>query len=178
MIMKYYRIYVLDQFHCKLISRGILSSILHNFLILIFFSSKGKLYAQWYVTRASRDIADFYVNIRDSNSNIKYEKYLPYDTRLITIDANDIPQNNDDNPLQFCVMGKSSSGIINGWYEAQCKDLPRNFDNVKKVYNEKYNSAFVVLSTDKRIKVSKSAATSSLANLSILVILLTIFNIF
>lgn len=111
------------------------------------------------MTTAARDIADFYINIRDSKGIIKYEQTLSYDTRRLEIKENDIPPLTNDGPYQLCVMPKSSADIINGWFPSQCPNLPINFDKIKNVYNEHYKSTFTILSTDKRIKVSTGHAT-------------------
>lgn len=93
-----------------------------------------------------KDIADFYINIRDKNNIILIEEHVPYDRRNRQIIGNDISSDYSA-PLQLCVQAKKSDGSIGSWFDTQCQNLPSNFEEVKKRYNENRDGVFTIISS-------------------------------
>lgn len=99
---------------------------------------RGQLIVHWYVS-ATKDIADFYVYIRDRQNNIIFERVVAYSSRLTMIAGNDIkPGDPTSSQLELCVLAKSSSEDVN-FLESQCIPLPEDLEEVKRKYNEHYN---------------------------------------
>lgn len=73
-------------------------------------------------------------------------------------------------------MARSSANIINGWYPAQCPNLPINLDNIKNIYNENYKKTFNIFSTDKRIKISTGTATKGIQSSILITITALLIN--
>uniref|UniRef100_A0A1B0GJZ8 Uncharacterized protein n=2 Tax=Lutzomyia longipalpis TaxID=7200 RepID=A0A1B0GJZ8_LUTLO len=95
---------------------------------------RGNLLVRWFVT-AQRDIADFYVLIRDEANAILFERHTSYDTRMVTIAKEEIfGTNGPQKAVQICVMAKLSTGNIERWFESQCKNLPENFSHETSHY--------------------------------------------
>lgn len=102
---------------------------------MFLFSTKGKLILTWYVVASHKDIADFYINLRDKTNTILVEHHVPYDRRNDEIRGADISADFGD-PLQLCVQAKNSDGSIGSWFDTQCTDLPHNFAEVKRRNDE------------------------------------------
>lgn len=83
----------------------------------------------WFVS-GKRDIADFYVAIRDQKSgDIVWEQSVLYNKRGVQLPLVDIP--GDVNNLQICVIAKQSSMELSRWFHSQCRPLADKF-NVNK----------------------------------------------
>lgn len=141
-----------------------------------FNSTKGKLFLTWYVVAAHKDIADFYINIRDKSNTILTEHHVPYDRRSHEIRGKDISPDFTD-PLQLCVQAKNSDGSIGSWFDTQCQNLPKNFEEVKNRYDEHGGGVFTIISSRaQRNKMggrvrSKSDITTKLSKVLLMVVL-------
>lgn len=123
-------------------------------------STKGILHVTWFVTTPSKDIADFYVNIRDGKSKVLVEHHLAYDTRVVDI-RGDAISSDYQNGLQVCVLAKNSDGTIGSWFDSQCFDLPSDFESVKRKYSQGYHAVYEILSSKKsRKSVGRGGASS------------------
>lgn len=131
---------------------------------------------RWFVT-AQRDIADFYVIIRDTVNNILFERHTSYDTRMVTIATEEIFGNGPQKAVQICVMAKLSTGSIERWFESQCKNLPENFAQS----TSKYKSIFYSSEPLSKHKVLYSAIsrawTCNISKYSIVLALISLYFI-
>lgn len=100
------------------------------------------------MTTPSKDIADFYVNVRDAKNKILAEHHLAYDTRSIDIKGDDISADYE-NGLQICVLAKNSDGTIGSWFDSQCYNLPTDFESIKRKYAPGYHAVYEILSSKK-----------------------------
>lgn len=124
-------------------------------------SSKGKLFLTWYVVATHKDIADFYINIRDKDNTILIEQHVPYDRRTHEIRGKDISPDFSD-PLQLCVQAKNSDGSIGSWFDTQCQNLPKTFEEVKNRYDENGSGVFTIISSrTQRNKMDAKARSNS-----------------
>lgn len=112
-------------------------------------STKGKLFIQWYVTSPNKDIADFYVNIRNKENKILFENFLAYDERSIEILEEELPKN-FNNHIEVCVLAKDSHGVIRSWFNSQCFDLTDNFQSIVRKFNKNYNYEYSIVSPKKK----------------------------
>lgn len=97
---------------------------------------RGQLIVHWFVS-STKDVADFYVYIRDQRNNIIFERTISYASRLTAIKGTDIVAD-ESAQLELCVLAKSSADEVN-FLETQCVALPEDLDEVKRKYNENYN---------------------------------------
>lgn len=105
---------------------------------------------RWSVPVQNKDIAGFYVVVRDQSNKILVERHVSYEVRRDSINGDQICDN-DCNNLEICILSKNSYGSINGWFDSQCKKLPKNF----KTSNRK-NQPFVIYS--QRTKTTNSTS--------------------
>lgn len=105
---------------------------------------------RWSVTRPNKDIAGFYVVIRDQHNQILVEHHVGYEKRTDRICGHAICDTECSN-LELCVLTKNSYGTINGWSDFQCKYLPNNFENIREIYNDRNDKIYVIHSFRKKI---------------------------
>lgn len=120
------------------------------------YSSRGNLTIRWIVSPIKKDIAGFYVLIRNIHNRILTEYHLSYDKRSIKIMGHDICDGNCNN-LELCALSKDSNGTISGWFDSQCIYLPNDFERIRKKYNDRSNSIFVIHSLRKQIRAKNVA---------------------
>lgn len=109
----------------------------------LFFSLQGNMSIAWTVPSQNKDIAGFYIVIRDHESKILIEHHVSYEVRKDYINENEICTN-DCNNIEICILSKDSFGSINGWFDSQCKYVP-NFNFIRNKFN-KQNHPFVIYS--------------------------------
>lgn len=80
---------------------------------------------------------------------------MSYEARIDYIKGNEIC-NEECSNLEICILTKNSFGLINGWFDSQCKYLPSNFDSIRNKYNERRDQSFIIYS--KRIQMKSSAS--------------------
>lgn len=129
------------------------------------FSIRAKLYIQWYVTTPNKDIADFYIIVRNKDNTILFEKHLGYDERSVEILEGELPKNFNDH-IEVCVLAKNSDGLIRSWFNSQCFELTANFETVVRKFNENYNYAYSIVSPKKKMsnRSANDVGRSSRAN--------------
>lgn len=115
---------------------------------------------QWLVTAPFKDIADFYVNIRDSKNKLFVERHLSYEERLVQIPGSEI-SDDYNGQLELCVLGKKSDGTIGSWFDSQCIYLPENFENIKRTYNANKNQPYIIHSIRKKVKAATAGSAGS-----------------
>lgn len=120
------------------------------------------LFIQWYVTSPNKDIADFYIIVRNKDNTILYEKFLAYDERNVEIVEEDLPKNFDDH-IEICVLAKDSDGAIRSWFNSQCFDLTTNFESIIRKFNKNYNYEYSIVSPKKKSARSNDQSVSSRA---------------
>lgn len=101
------------------------------------------------MTSPNKDIADFYIIIRNKQNTILFEKFLAYDERSVEITEEELPKNFDD-PIEVCVLAKDSDGVISSWFNSQCFDLTTNFESVVRKFNKNYNYEYSIVSPKKK----------------------------
>lgn len=106
---------------------------------------------QWSITAPNKDIAGFYIIIRNRKNAILLERHVPYDSRVVQLPGSEICDGNCE-LLEMCVMAKNSFGTITEWFDSQCIYLPNDFDRIKKKYNSRYNQMYIIHSIKKNIK--------------------------
>lgn len=120
------------------------------------YSSRGNLTVRWIASPINKDIAGFYVLIRNIHNRILTEYHLPYDKRSMNIIGDEICDGNCNN-LELCALSKNSNGTINGWFDSQCIYLPNDFERIRNKYNDRSSQIFVIHSVRKQIR-AKSVA--------------------
>lgn len=70
---------------------------------------------------------------------------MSYEVRKYYIDGNEICDD-DCNNLEICILSKDSFGSINGWFDSQCKYLPKNFKSIRKKYIGQRDQTFIIYS--------------------------------
>lgn len=110
----------------------------------LFSSFQGNMSFAWTVPSQNKDIAGFYIVVRDHRSKILIEHHVSYEVRKDSINENDLCNDDCDN-LEICILSKDSFGSINGWFDSQCKYVP-NLNSIKKKFNYKKNQPFVIYS--------------------------------
>lgn len=118
-------------------------------MLIAIHSTKGKLFIQWYVTSPNKDIADFYIIVRNKDNTILFEKFLAYDERSVDILEEELPKNFEAH-IEVCVLAKDSDGAIRSWFNSQCFDLTTNFESVVRKYNKNYNYEYSIVSPKKK----------------------------
>ncbi len=147
-----------------------------------YHSTRGKLYIQWYVTSPNKDIADFYIIVRNKDNTILFEKFLAYDERSFEITEGELPKNFNDQ-IEVCVLAKNSDGVIRSWFNSQCFDLTANFESVVRKFNANYNYEYSIVSPKKKVSgrsndglaVRSSACAAVDAVISLKIILFSCF---
>lgn len=110
----------------------------------LFSSFQGTMSFAWTVPSQNKDIAGFYIVIRDHRSKILIEHHVSYEVRRDNINESDICNDDCDN-LEICILSKDSFGSINGWFDSQCKYVP-NLSSVRKKFNNKKKQPVVIYS--------------------------------
>lgn len=101
------------------------------------------------MTSPNKDIADFYILVRDKENTILFEKFLSYDERVVEISEDELPKSFEDH-IEVCVLAKDSDGVIGSWFNSQCFDLTTNFESVVRKYNANYNYEYSIVSPKKK----------------------------
>lgn len=86
---------------------------------------------------------------------------MAYDVRKYYINGNEICDD-DCNNLEICILSKDSLGSINGWFDSQCKYLPKNFKFIRRKYTDQKDQTFVIYSQRKQSTNSASLFSSKL----------------
>lgn len=131
------------------------------------FSFRGQLNAHWFVS-STKDVADFYVYIRDQRNNIIFERVVSYASRATAIKGVDIVAD-ETAQLELCVLAKSSGDEVN-FLESQCIPLPEDLDAVKRKYNENYNYKLPLSLTGGRNGRSSSCDKNAVNSLIMMVV--------
>lgn len=121
------------------------------------------LFIQWYVTSPNKDVADFYIIVRNKDNTMLYEKFLAYDERSVEIVEEDLPRNFEDH-IEICVLAKDSDGAIRSWFNSQCFDLTTNFESIVRKFNKNYNYEYSIVSPKKKAARSNDQFVSSRAH--------------
>lgn len=106
---------------------------------------------RWTASLINKDIAGFYVVIRNAHNRILLEHHLPYDRRIDDIIGSEICNSNCNN-LELCVLSKNSHGSINNWFDAQCVYLPQNFDDIRDRYDIHFGQIYVIHSVRRQVQ--------------------------
>lgn len=80
---------------------------------------------------------------------------MSYEVRNDYISGQDICKEECNN-LEICILSKNSFGLINGWFDSQCKYLPNNFESIKSKYTKKKDQSLVLYS--QRMQGTSSAS--------------------
>lgn len=123
--------------------------MLHN--LYSSFSSRGNLTVRWTVTQTNKDIAGYYVVVRNLHNRILVEHHLSYEKRNDDIIGSEICNGNCRN-LELCVLTKNSHGTINGWFDNQCVYLPSDLERIQNKYDIQSNQIYVIHSLRKQIR--------------------------
>ncbi|XP_055589039.1 toll-like receptor 13, partial [Uranotaenia lowii] len=134
---------------------------------------RGKLIVHWFVS-STKDIADFYVYIRDRQNNIVFERVVSYSSRLTAIAGEEIAGSGSGSSLELCVLAKSSSEELN-FLESQCVQLPDDLEAVKRKYNENYNYKLPLSLTGSRGGAGRSSSCDIDVN-SLVVVLVSFLS--
>lgn len=111
-----------------------------------------------------KDVAGFYVIVRNTDSKILLEHHLSYEYRVDQIIGSDICDGNSCRNLELCVLSKNSHGIINGWFDAQCVYLPNDLPKIMRKYTVRDSQVYVIHSVVKRIKAKTFLTPEDLAS--------------
>ena len=114
------------------------------------FSTKNTLIVQFYVSSITKDIADFYLHLKDAGNKNLIEKNLAYDTRITSIAGSELDAINFSDNVQLCILAKNSDGIILGWFESQCIKLPSSFNAIMKKFNKRPATFFKIFEQDRK----------------------------
>lgn len=108
----------------------------------------------------TKDIADFYIYLKNGNNKNLIEKTLAYDTRITSIASSELDALNFSDDIQLCILAKNSDGIILGLFESQCIKLPSNFKAVMKKFNKRPSTFFKIFEQDRK-NIGKNAIVLS-----------------
>lgn len=147
-----------------------------SFSLLSFFSTRGSLFVQWFVSSISKDIADFYLHFRDGRNKVLLEKTLPYDTRIGNISTSQLEAIEFDKTVDVCILAKNSDGVILNFDESQCTRMPSSFNAIMTKYNRRPSTFFKIFEMDKKnlgrnAIALASSSTKILTNLSLIAII-------
>lgn len=130
---------------------------------------RGTITAYWYVT-GKRDIADFYVSVRDKNNGqIIWEKSLDYTKRLIRLSVSELEKNVAD--MQLCVIAKKSTSELSSWIASQCRNLSDNFDELAGKRKNFFSSIFAATTSGADLRFRPSLVLPSLYLLTNIILL-------
>lgn len=120
---------------------------------MLFFSnsSRGNLSIWWSLVQRNKDIAGFYIAIRNSRNEILVEHHVPYESRIDNIVGSNICQQNCQN-LELCIISKNSAGSVNGWFDSQCINLPDDFKSIQEEYTIYNDRIYVIQSLRKKTR--------------------------
>lgn len=140
----------------------------------LFYSTRGALYIQWFVSSVSKDIADFYLHFRDGKNQILLEKTLAYDTRIGNVSSVELEAIDFGKSVDVCILAKNSDGVILNFNENQCTRMPSNFRDIIKKYNKRPSSYFKIFEMDKKnlgrnAIALKNGASKILTNIQLLI---------
>lgn len=123
----------------------------------------------------SKDIADFYLHLKDEQNKVLYEKTLAYDTRIGNITSETLEKIDFEQKVVLCIFAKNSEEIILTFDENQCIQIPKNFNTVMKKYNKRPSTFFKIFEMDKknigRNAIALSSATKFFINLPLAALL-------
>lgn len=119
---------------------------------------------RWISNVINKDIAGFYVVVRNTESKILLEHHLSYEYRFDQIIGSDICDGNNCRNLELCVLSKNSHGIINGWFDAQCVYLPNDLPKIMRKYSTSNSQIYFIQSVVKRMKAKHFLTPEDLAS--------------
>lgn len=123
----------------------------------------------------SKDIADFYLHLKDEQNKVLYEKTLAYDTRIGNITSEILDKIDFEKKVVLCIFAKNSEEIILTFDENQCIQIPKNFNTVMKKYNKRPSTFFKIFEMDKknigRNAIALSSATKFPVNLPLAILI-------
>ena len=123
----------------------------------------------------SKDIADFYLHLKDEQNKVLFEKTLAYDTRIGNITSEILEKIDFEKKVVLCIFAKNSEEIILTFDENQCIQIPKNFNTVMKKYNKRPSTFFKIFEMDKknigRNAIALSSATNFFINLPLTTLL-------
>lgn len=126
----------------------------------MLYSSRGNLTVRWIASPIKKDIAGFYVLIRNVHNRILTEYHLPYDKRSVNVIGDEMCDGNCNN-LELCALAKDSNGTINEWFDSQCIYLPNDLERIRKKYNDRSTQIYVIHSIRKQIRAKSVANRDS-----------------
>jgi hypothetical protein len=129
-----------------------------------FYSTRGSLFIQWFVSSVSKDIADFYLHFRDGKNKILLEKTLAYDTRIGNISSTNLEKIDFESGVDICILAKNSNGVILNFDASQCTRLPSNFNAIMKKYIKRPSTFFKIFEMDKKNLGRNAIVLASSAN--------------
>lgn len=122
-------------------------------------STRGYITVRWTSNVIIKDVAGFYIIVRNADSKILLEHHLSYEYRVDQITGSDICDGQNCGNLEMCVLSKNSNGTINGWFDAQCIYLPNDLPKIMRKYTQNNGQVHYVHSVAKRVKAN-TVATS------------------
>lgn len=125
----------------------------------------------------SKDIADFYLHLKDEQNKVLYEKTLAYDTRIGNITSEILEKIDFEQKVVLCIFAKNSEEIILTFDEIQCIQIPKNFNTVIKKYNKRPSTFFKIFEMDKKNIGRNAIALSSATKFFINLPLATLFSL-
>ena len=125
----------------------------------------------------SKDIADFYLHLKDDQNKVLYEKTLAYDTRIGNITSEILEKIEFEKKVVLCIFAKNSEEIILTFDENQCIQIPKNFNSVMKKYNKRPSTFFKIFEMDKKNIGRNAIALSSASKFSLNLSLATLLSL-
>jgi hypothetical protein len=121
----------------------------YSLLCSLLYSTRNSLFVQWYVSSISKDIADFYLHIRDDGNKILLEKILAYDTRIGNFSTDELERVEFSRSVDLCILARNSNEQIVHISDNQCTKMPKNLNEVIRKYNRRPSTIFKVYEMDK-----------------------------
>ncbi|CAH2237876.1 jg4888 [Pararge aegeria aegeria] len=124
--------------------------------------SQTSIYAFWYVP-STKDVADFYIYVRDSSNKLFFSQDVAYNLRSLSINVDkDFATNlQKGGKIEICIQAKSSSNFARKFFDSQCQIVPSNYDS----WSDKLTAAKRKLSR-KRVKYIHHSRSSVLGLVS------------
>lgn len=132
--------------------------------LAFYYSTRGNITIRWTSNVVNKDVAGFYVVVRNTDSKILIEHHLSYEYRADQIIGSDICDGNGCRNLELCVLSKNSHGLFNGWFDAQCVYLPNDLPKIMRKYTRNNGQAYIIHSLVKRIKAKNFLTPADLAS--------------
>lgn len=136
-------------------------------LFCSLYSTRNSLFTQWYVSSISKDIADFYLHIRDDGNKVLLEKILAYDTRIGNFTTEELEGVDFGRNVDLCILARNSNQQIVHISDNQCTKMPKNLNDVIKKYNRRPSTIFKIYEMDRsNLGRNAIALTSGVASKS------------